>query len=204
MLALIARHRGKLQKSMEAQYAATAPPSPGAYATAAGPASMSYERLRILRRPRTIRMKTLNRIFVVAYVAAFLGIGAAILAIVRNGVDQASFRALPNLTTFAMFGVIWSIMAITMFRSVLRDRSLLSDGEIAIATVTSQSFAGGESRNSRITYQFNDAAGRTFSGKCTDHTRKVFEEMRTPIFYDPADPAKNVALVGATYDLVDS
>ena len=70
--------------------------------------------------------------------------------------------------------------------------------------VCGQSFAGGESRNSRITYEFKDAAGRTFSGKCTDRTRKLFEEMQTPVFYDPTNPARSIALVGATYDMVES
>lgn len=189
---------------MQAKFAATAPMAPGAFATSANPVSISYERLLMMRRPRTIRLKTMNRIFSSAFLISFVGIGCAAFVVATNGAARANFSALPNLIPFAMFGLIWSIMAITMFRSMLRDRSLLSDGESAIAIVTSQSFAGGESRNSRITYEFRDAAGRTFSGKCTDHTRKIFEEMQTPVFYDPTNPIRNIALVGATYDLVES
>jgi hypothetical protein len=204
LLVLIARFRAKSEKTIQGKYAATAPADPGAFAMPANPGSMSYERLLMLRRPRAIRPKMLNRIFAVAFLLSLVGAGYAIFLIVERGGAKADFRALPNLIPFAMFGLIWSLMAATMFRSMLRDRSLLSDGEIAIATVSSQSFAGDESRESRITYQFKDAAGRTFTGKCKDRTRKIFEEMQTPVFYDPANPAKNVALVGATYDLVES
>lgn len=204
LLVLIARYRSKANKSMQAQAAASTPTASGAFAMSASPASISYERLLMLRRPRAIRLKTLNGIFTAASIIAFIGVGYALFVIVDKGGANANSSALPSVIPFAMFGLIWSIMAITMFRSMLRDRSLLSDGEISVATVTSQSFAGCESRNSRITNEFKDAAGRTFSGKCRDHTRKVFEEMQTPVFYDSTNPARNIALVGATYDLVES
>jgi hypothetical protein len=203
MLVLIGRHRRKSQKSMQTRYADTAPAVPGAFVMSAKPASIPYERLLMMRRPRTIRLKTPNRIFAAAFVLSFVGVSYAVFAIVEKGGVKADFSALPNIIPFAMFGLIWSIMATTMFRSMLRDRSLLSDGEIAIATITAQSFAGGENRQSKIVYEFKDAAGHSCSGKCTDRTRKLFEEMQAPVFYDPVNPGKNVALVGATYDLVE-
>jgi hypothetical protein len=204
ILAVVARYRAKSQKSMQSQYPVAAQSAPTPFAMSASPGSMSYERLLMLRRPRAIRMKTSHRIFAVANVIGFAGVGFAIFAIVEKGGAKANFSALPNLLPFAMFGLIWSIIAGNTFRAMARDHGLLSDGEIAIATVTAQSFAGGESRGSRITYEFKDASGRTFSGKATDQTRKVFEEMQTPVFYDPMNPAKNIALVGATYNLVES
>ena len=144
------------------------------------------------------------RIFVSVYVVVFVSVAYAILFVLERGAKGQLKSLLTNALPLAMFGLVWSIVAFTMFRSLVRDRSLLTDGEIAIGTVTSQFYSGGESRESKIEYQFKDGAGRTISGKCADKTRKLFEEMQTPVFYDPMDPAKNVALAGATYDVVES
>lgn len=203
LLALISWHRRKSRK--RALTAAAPVPASGSAAFGTSPDSTpSYERLLMLSRPRAIRLKTWNRIFAAAYPIGFVAVVTAILVIVERGGAKANFSALPNVISFAMFGLIWAIMAARMFRSMLRDRILLSEGEIAVATVISQWFAGGESRNSRITYEFKDTAGRMFSGRCTDRTRKLFEEMQAPVFYDPVNPGKNVALAGATYEGVDS
>ncbi|HUE44326.1 MAG TPA: hypothetical protein VMP12_12195 [Candidatus Sulfotelmatobacter sp.] len=203
LLAVISWHRSNARKA--AQPVGAVVPMTSKVSSAPSSASISYDSLLMLRRPRTIRMRTSIRIFATVYVFVLASVGYAVFLVAERGAVKTSFNnALPNLIPFAMFGLIWTVIAATMFRSILRDRSLLSDGEIAMATVVSQSFAGGESRDSRIAYEFKDAAGRTFSGKATDRTRKLFEEMRTPVFYDQANPEKNVALAGATYDVVDS
>ena len=203
VMAAISWHRSKLQKPT--QVSAIAAPASDTFGAPASPMLAAYERVLMLPRPRAIRMKTTIRVFATVYVLVLGAVAYAILVIVeKGGAKAAGSNAIPNFLPFAIFGLIWSIVAFTMFRSIARDRRLLSEGEIAVATVTSQSYAGGESRDSRITYTFRDAAGREYLGKGIDRTRKVFEEMRTPVFYDPLDPAKNVPLVGATYDIVDS
>ena len=204
VLAAISWHRSKAQRSIQAA-PAVAPPPASVFPTTANPGYASYERLTMLRRPRAIRLKTHMRIFAIVYSVVLGSVVYAAFLMAEKGVPRAgSYSVLPNILPLAMFGLIWSIAAFTMFRTIARDRSLLTEGEIAIATVTSQSYAGGENRESRIAYEFKDAAGRTVSGKCADRTRKLFEEMQTPVFYDPLNPARNVALAGATYDVVDS
>lgn len=205
VLAFISWHRKKSRKSEQSSVAIATPSSSlNAFRTPINPAIPAYERLRMLSRPRVIRLKAPLRIFTLIAITLLGGVGSAVSILVQKQGTKTEFYALPNLMPFAMFVLIWSLIAIAMLRSVVRDRGLVSDGEIAVATVTSQWFAGGESRDSRITYEFKDAAGRTFSGKATDRTRKIFEEMQTPVFYDPMNPAKNVPLVGATYDVVES
>jgi uncharacterized protein (DUF983 family) len=205
VLAVISWHRSKSQKSAQMPgTTTTASPSFNTFNAPSNPVHASYERLQMLRRPRSIRLKTSMRIFVAVYLIVLASATYSIFIVAQRGGAKPGFTALPNLIPLVMFGLIWSIVAATMFRSILRDRSLLTDGEIAIGTVTSQSYAGGENRESRIVYEFKDAAGRTISGKCADRTRKLFEEMQTPVFYDPTNPTKNVALAGATYDLVET
>jgi hypothetical protein len=180
-------------------------PSQSVFHAPSSVVSVSFERLRMVGRPRAIRLKTSMRIFIAVYAILFgsLCYGAFLVA-ERGRTAPGSTNPLPNVIWLAMFGLIWSLIAFSMFRSILRDRALLTDGEVALGTVTAQSYAGGENRESRIVYEFKDAAGRTISGKCSDRTRKLFEEMQTPIFYDATSPDRNVALAGATYDLVDS
>jgi len=109
-----------------------------------------------------------------------------------------------NLLTSVLFVLIWLSITIPTIRGVFRDRRLLSNGEIGIAVVTRQSSTGGKTKTSRIEYQFKDAAGRQYSGKSTDESRELYEDMETPVFYNPENPAENIALVGATYDVVDA
>jgi uncharacterized protein (DUF983 family) len=204
VLALISWRRSKSQKSSRAAAAVISPP-PRVTSAPTNSASATYERLLMLRRPRAIRLKTSMRIFVIVYAVILGSAGYGVFLAAARGGNKADFHSLfPNLFPLVMFALIWALIAATMFRSIVRDRSLLIDGEIAIGTVTSQSYAGGENRESRIVYDFKDAAGRAFSGKSTDRTRKLFEEMQTPVFYDPANPDKNVALAGATYDVIDT
>ena len=204
VLAFISWHRAKSQKPSQTAGAAvssnfkvnSAPPNT---------AAPVYERLLMSRRPRAIRLKTSIRIFVIVYAVILGSVGYGVYQAAARGGTKAGFHGLfPNVFPLAMFALIWALFVATMFRSIVRDRSLLSDGEIAVGIVTSQSYAGGENRESRIVYEFKDAAGRTFSGKGSDRTRTLFEEMQTPVFYDPTNPARNVALAAATYDVVDS
>ena len=141
------------------------------------------------------------RFFAVIYALVFAGACYALFLVTERGITNSDVG---NLLPLALLGLIWLLVAVTSFRSILRDRSLLSDGEVAIGTVTSQSYIGGKNRASRIVYEFKDVAGRTFSGKGDDRTGKLFEEMQTPVFYDPTNPAKNVALAAASYDVVGS
>ena len=158
----------------------------------------------MLRRPRPIRLKTSMRIFVTVYIIVSGSVGFAILSPPKKAARNRASAALPNLIPLAMFVLIWSILTATMFRAIVRDRSLLSDGEIAIERLHRS-----RSQAARIAKAKSPTNSKTqpavpFSGKCTDRTRKLFEEMPVPVFYDPANPSKNVALAGATYDLIES
>jgi hypothetical protein len=201
VLALISWHRAK--KSAQTAGPAVSPSFKPANASASS-ASSDYERLRIMRRPRAIRMKTPIRIFVIVYTILLVSVGYGLLLAVTRGGDKTDFHSqLPNLFSLAVFALIWGVIAIVMFRSIVRHRSLLIDGEIAMGTITSQTYAGGESRGSNIVYEFKDAAGRTYTGKGSDPHSTLFEEMQTPVFYDATNPGKNVALAAAAYSLID-
>lgn len=164
----------------------------------------SFDRMLLTPRPRPLKMKSTGYVFLTSLVMALVGLAAPLAWFVRNGRSrpQAS-NDVSNLVSFAVFGLILLISFSLVLRSMLRDRRLLAEGEIAIATVTAQSF-NGKGKGSKIKYEFKDVAGRGYAGSATDQTQTLYEEMETPVFYNPMNPAENVALVSAMYKLVDS
>ena len=108
---------------------------------------------------------------------------------------------LRDLGSLLLFALIWSVIGITTIRSARRDRKLLAEGEIAIAIVTHQALSGGRHQQSKIRYEFKDAAGRLVKGGGTDESWKLYEDMEVPVFYDPENPEKNVTLCAATCEL---
>lgn len=77
----------------------------------------------------------------------------------------------------------------------------MAEGDLAIGVVTHQAIIGGKNQSSQIQYEFKDAAGRRARGKGTDESRELYQDMELPVFYDPQDPEKNVALCAATWEL---
>jgi len=162
----------------------------------------SYERLRAIPRPRQVQPKRVPRAISIAFPLSgilFAWIGFEIL---RNGI--ASSSALSNLVPLLFVGLIWSVISISIIRKVRKDRRLLGEGELAIATVTYQELSGGKQRNSRIKYEFKDAAGRLVQSEATDESHTLYEDMQTPVFYNPTDTSENVPLSCASCELRQS
>jgi hypothetical protein len=53
-----------------------------------------------------------------------------------------------------------------------------------------------------IRYEFTTPAGEALSGTTTDNARQLLVGMSVPIFYDPQQPKKQVALCAAFYEVV--
>ncbi|MHB8541475.1 MAG: hypothetical protein ACYDCD_11110 [Candidatus Acidiferrales bacterium] len=85
-------------------------------------------------------------------------------------------------------------------RGMVRDQELVENGAVAIARVTRQrSFKN----NSTITYEFEDAAGKTISRSANDLTRSFHEGMIVPVFYDPQNSTRQVAACAAFFEVSD-
>jgi hypothetical protein len=90
-------------------------------------------------------------------------------------------------------------IALVMQRVLARERELLGEGEVAMGRVIKQWTA----RNgSGIRYEFTTASGETISRMTTDFARQLMEGMTVPVFYDPLEPKKQVALCAAFYEVV--
>jgi hypothetical protein len=81
----------------------------------------------------------------------------------------------------------------------VQQRWLLAMGELAMGRVTKQWIA----RNGNgIRYEFTTPAGETLSRMTIDNARQLLAGMSVPIFYDPRQPKKQVALCASFYEVV--
>lgn len=89
--------------------------------------------------------------------------------------------------------VIFVIIAVVPLVREKRNLPLLRDGELVFARITAQqTVQQGKSSYSRIDYEFKTNTGQLVQNSVKDLTNSVFEDMTVPVFYDPADPSKNI------------
>ena len=106
-----------------------------------------------------------------------------------------SWRKQTGWDVFAvLFLVLFVFLWLIQVRRELRNHSLLTNGDFALGQITSQRESGGKSKRSRITYEFIDTVGRTWSGKGDDLTKKYSENMSVIVFYDQLNQQQNVAI----------
>lgn len=87
-----------------------------------------------------------------------------------------------------------AVLAFLQWRIYVRHKHLVSNGDMAIGRVTTNY---GSARNGQyLRYRFITQSGETFS-----RTRVSWKllglGMRIPVFYDPSNPERNVALFAA-------
>jgi len=159
----------------------------------------AYQQLTALSKPRQVRFKVVPRVVLIA--SPFLGVLTVWLGfqVFQNGFDRSSL--LNDLMPLLIMTGVWSTITVVVLRSAWKHRRLLAEGNLAIATVTHQWVSGGKHQRSQIQYEFKDAAGRLVKSETTEESRTLYEEMETPIFYNPDNSAENVVLACASCEL---
>ena len=177
----------------------SAPPDPSFDERVAGPYDEIARVLVDLPRPRPIRMSRRGKstlVLVAAVLIASMGIFLAGLA------AKSPERATPGQSQTLPFTLpILFILVIValMLRQITRQKLLLADGEIAMARVTKR-------RASRhgpaIQYEFGTPLGQQFSRGAADGSGRVSAGMSVPVFYDPQNPKRQLALCGSLYEVI--
>ena len=85
-------------------------------------------------------------------------------------------------------------------RVLLRQKKLLTNGEIAIATVT-QRIHDMRMRAYYVKYRFSLHKGELAEGKCLDATELLREGSTMLVYYDPDDLDSKVAQCEAYYEI---
>jgi hypothetical protein len=163
-----------------------------------------YKTLFALPRPRHVRIKTGPRIILGA-----LPIASAVV-IYFSAAEISTWSRIGNHFSFQNGAARQLIVAMILvaagcltFWRVDRDRKLMREGELAVGTVTHQKLVlvhggrGGPRKQSSIRYRFKDASGELFQGTGTDYSSRLAVSMTVPVFYDPANPEKNVTFCTA-------
>jgi hypothetical protein len=165
--------------------------------------AQQYLYLWALTKPRRVRLKPVARVITIAFPISWIFIVYFGFQIVRDEIAVSGpLATLRDLGPLLLFALVWSVIGITTIRTARRDRRLLADGNLAIGTVTHQELSGGKHQTSQIQYEFQDSNGRRVHGDGTDESWEVYEDMEVPVFYDPEVPRRNVALCGATCELI--
>jgi hypothetical protein len=158
----------------------------------------THHHLWSLSKPRRVRLKPVARVISIALPFSWIFIAYFGYQIVRDQIgDHRRMAGLGNLAPLLVIALAWSVIGLTTIRNSRKDRQLLAEGELAMATVTHQKLTGGKHRQSKIRYEFKDAGGRLIESEGTDDSRELYEDMKVPVFYNRENPNKNVAICSA-------
>jgi hypothetical protein len=196
--------RGTLRKVSAAPHPVAAFAASARSGDVAAPNEAAAEQYRLLLelpRPRPVRMTRRGKMSVTVIAAAVLVFGLVLVAMALLQPPAARGNSAPPSRALVIalpLGLLTAI-ALVMQRVLARERELLGEGEAVMGRVTKQWTA----RNgSGIRYEFTTASGETISRMTTDFARQLMEGMTVPVFYDPLEPKKQVALCAAFYEVV--
>lgn len=168
-------------------------------AAPSGAITGEFKALAKLPRPRPVRMSRQGRTNTAIIAVSMLFFAAALVAMVVIKPASGTGNTPPRLVVFALPVALGAVIVFVMRRSLVQQRWLLAEGEIAMASVTKQWAA----RNGHgIRYEFTAPDGETFSRMTTDNARQLLVGMYVPVFYDPDEPKKQVALCASFYEVV--
>jgi len=168
-----------------------------ALADISGPYDETIPSLAQLPPPRAVRMSFRGK------GSAFLIPGVFLMLLALTAKDYshptASWQRESAVFFFRVLFGLAVLSGLLQWRIFVRHRRLVSNGEAAIGRITRNY---GKSRYGQgVRYQFNTQTGETFSKRATSWEVRLFKEgMRIPVFYDPAHPKKQVALLAAYYE----
>jgi len=168
------------------------------------------QRIQSLPRPRRVRFRFPGASVAVVVFAVAMLFGIMFFATARvkapgGARDAAPF---PYVIFIAPVVFVVLILGLAIIPAVLkekRNRPLFQDGEVAAARVLAQrNVAQGKSSYSQIDYEFRASDGQTIRNSERDLSRKVFEDMLIPVFYDPVNPSRCAALCASYSKLPDA
>jgi hypothetical protein len=164
-------------------------------------ASAKYQALVCASRPREIRMSSQGKFGVTAGLLMSVGFAAVIgLHLSTKWAPQQSFvRFQPGDWFMAGFGALLLLLPFGIWRGQKTECDLLENGEVALAKVTRQ---WSDRNSSSIECEFKDFSGQVHKVIAADNTRKLFESMSVPVFYDRENPTRQIAYCATLHEIV--
>jgi uncharacterized protein DUF3592 len=98
-----------------------------------------------------------------------------------------------------VFAIVLVVSAGVLCLLPLRDRSLVTQGDLAIGEITDVSKVSGGGR--WVRYEFETPLGEKFSKAGGTYTLALSAGMKVPVFYNSQKPNKEVALCSSLYEV---
>ena len=153
-------------------------------------------------RPREIRMAKRGKI---GFTAAALGV--ALFAMVPGAHLYSVWVRTQSFTAFqtkdwvvAAAFILLLLLPVGMWRSQVRECDLLENGEVALGKIVRR--WTDPRNNPSVEYEFSDTQGQTHQGSSLDYSRKLYEGMSVPVFYDRDNPKRQIAYCATMHEIV--
>jgi len=165
-----------------------------------GPYDDLSRQLAEIPRPRPVRMSRRGKLTAGAVSIALLAsLGIFAAGLVATSAAGGRNARQPQFLTFALPIILVFVIVPLMLRTIGKQKSLLAEGEMAMARVTKRWAA----RNGpNINYEFTTPLGEHFSRSAADGSGRLSVGMNVPIFYDPQKPKKQLALSASFYEVI--
>jgi hypothetical protein len=151
------------------------------------------EQLAALPRPRVVRFTSFGRTVHITLVIGWVVLTSIMTWSGYQDLQHDSSNLIDLVWTW-FFPLFTGLLLSTALISEQRNRELLRKGDLVPGRVISQRRTGGKHPRSVIVYSFTDRSGVVRQRESTDTSRSYFEEMIVPVFYDPQDPNRSLAL----------
>jgi|ERR1700735_252689 hypothetical protein len=155
-------------------------------------------------RPRAIRpnVRAVWSLLVLVFVAVWAV--AIVKGLFVKWFASASIADFVTAEWYVLIGlVILIFVELSGLRSARRNRELMKNGEVAIASVLSQkNIYAPRASISRLTYTFEDTNGVKYEGSCRDATGKLFKGMTFLVFFERDLPMTRLASCNSNFEIV--
>lgn len=164
--------------------------------------SQQYDFLVSLPPPRPVRLGARGKIMLtVVLLVVFVLDAFLIWSLYGVWYGTHSFADFHGPPIFlASLTVLIACVPFFVRRGMVGHKNLMENGAVAMARVTAQRTF---KNNSTITYEFQDAAGKTILRSANDFTRSLYEGMTVPVFYDPRNPKRQVVACASSFEIVN-
>jgi hypothetical protein len=161
-----------------------------------------YQAVLDMSKPRNVRLSKRGRLWVLWLALPVCAVEAGILvSLYFSWMQLKSVAELVRVHGVAFYGVFFiPILPLCYRRVLLRQKNLLANGEIAVATVT-QRIHDMRMRAFYVKYRFTVHRGDLAEGKCLDPTELLREGSTMLVYYDPDNLDNKVGQCEAYYEI---
>lgn len=156
-------------------------------------------------RPRPVRLSPRGKSWLTALACVEIAVEAGlVIYLCSRWLQVHSFGVLVNSHPIAFFlALVVPLLPVMLSPGWAKQKRLVRDGAVAIATVTSTSNSRFQvNRNDEVRmveYQFQTDSGARITGRSTDPTFQLREGSPMLVYYDPADPGEQLAQCASYY-----